>query len=417
MLEIGARSVLAVAISVAVATLLAYILYRRTSPTLPLKTRVVLGVLRWIAAFMILLLVTDPALRLMKVEHRRPVVAVLLDTSRSMSYPDETAKMGVLKQALSGTALDVLKRKAEVRFFTFSDRVAEISDGDIAAIEPEGSRTDLVAGIKAVNEGLDTKPSAYVVFSDGAVNFGDDAVHFAGSMRIPVHSVSLARRGPTSDISIDRIETSSLAYANSDVSVWINLSGRSAGDIETELSLSDSTGTVLTLPVSVSGTGATNRIRLTVAAGDIGLHRFEVGLTPFEGESVVANNVAEFTLRVVKGKVRVCLVAPYPSWDFAFARRCLEEAPNIDVSVMFTAGAAVQPKTTGMIPDLGTVLPELDVLAVLRGAELGKAYEQVTQFVSGGGGILLLSGGAGSRIFTDMGPFEVSASAEPRSSS
>jgi uncharacterized membrane protein len=414
MLEIGTRSVIATVASLGGATLLAYILYRRTSPTLPLSTRVLLGALRWAAAFIILLLVTDPTLRLMRTEHRKPVIAVLLDASRSMVYPDRADKMAKLNAALSDEAVNDLNGKGDVRFFTFADRVTELSAAEISGVEARGSRTDLVAGIRAVLDRVEAKPSAFVVFSDGGFNFGEDAVHFAGSLRVPVHSVSLAKVDPTPDISIDRVEASGLAYANTDVPVWINLSGRGTDGFETELSLSDSAGTLLTRPVSVPGAGATSRIMLSVDAGDIGVHRFRVHLTAFNGENVVANNSAAFTLKVVKGKVRVCLVAPAPSWDFAFARRCLEEAPNIEVMVMFTAPGTMHPRLPEMIQDLGRVLSDLDVLALLRGAELGPALEEVRQFVSGGGGILFLSGLDGAQAFGEMSPFTVSSAGQPR---
>lgn len=381
---------------------------------MPLRTRVVLGTLRWAAAFIILLFVTDPTLRLTRTENRKPVIAVLLDASRSMVYPDTAAKMAKLKAALSDDAVNTLNGKGDVRFFTFADRVTELSATEISGVDAQGSRTDLVAGIKAVLERVEAKPSAFVVFSDGGVNFGDDAVHFAGSLRVPIHSVSLAKVDPTPDISIDRIETSGLAYANTDVPIWINLSGRGANEIETELSLSDSAGTLLTRPVSVPGGGATSRIMLSVSAGDIGVHRFKAHLNAFDGEDVVANNSAAFALKVVKGKVRVCLVAPAPSWDFAFARRCLEEAPNIEVMVLFTATGTVHPRLPEVIGDLGRVLPDLDVLVVLRGAELGPAFEEVRQFVSGGGGVLFLSGQDGAQAFAEMSPFTISSTSKPR---
>ena len=44
MIDLSLRSGLAIAISLTGATLLAYILYRRTTPTLPWKIRLTLGV-------------------------------------------------------------------------------------------------------------------------------------------------------------------------------------------------------------------------------------------------------------------------------------------------------------------------------------------------------------------------------------
>ena len=49
MIDIAPRDTLGLVVSIAVATLLAVVLYIRTSPTLPLRLRIILGVLRWFA--------------------------------------------------------------------------------------------------------------------------------------------------------------------------------------------------------------------------------------------------------------------------------------------------------------------------------------------------------------------------------
>ena len=54
MIDASWRDILVFAAAIAGATILAIVLYRRTSPTLPLRLRLLLGVLRWLAAALII---------------------------------------------------------------------------------------------------------------------------------------------------------------------------------------------------------------------------------------------------------------------------------------------------------------------------------------------------------------------------
>jgi hypothetical protein len=402
--------VVAIIISVVVAIVLAFILYRTTRPSLPRWLRLALGALRLLAVLIIILLVTDPVLRLTRTGRSEPVVVVMLDDSRSMAFPEREAKLDRAKRIVIDTLADRLKAKADVRFFTFSDVAGEIPAAEIEAVDARGSRTDLVAGLRAAIDGMDTRPSAFVLLSDGGVNFGEDALHYSSSLRIPVHTISLAGDEPTPDISVDRIETSGAAYANSVVPVWLHLTGRHSGDIETEVTISDSAGTVLSKQVVIPGTGARTRVAAEFEAGEIGLHRFRVTLAPFEGEEVVANNSMTFSLKVIKGKIRVCLVAPHPTWDFAFARRSLDADPNIDASVVFTASDEPTVRMEGVVSGLSRVIADLDVVVVFRGATLGAGDEELRQFVRDGGGLLLVSVDPSTRAWEDAGPFVISSS-------
>ncbi|MFH1314143.1 MAG: vWA domain-containing protein [Candidatus Eisenbacteria bacterium] len=410
MIDAGPRDVVALIISIVVAVALAFILYRTTTPSLPRWLRLALEALRFVAVLIIILLVTDPVLRLTSTSRSDPVVAVLLDDSRSMAFPGSGAKLDRAKRIAIDTLVDRLKAKADVRFFTFSDVAGEISAAEIDDVDARGSRTDLVMGLRSAIDGMDTRPAAFVILSDGGVNFGEDALHYSSSLRIPVHTISLAGDEPTPDISVDRVETSGAAYANSIVPVWLHLTGRHSGAVETEVTISDSAGTVLTKQVVIPGTGARTRVAADIEAGEIGLHRFSVNLAPFEGEEVTSNNTMAFSLKVIKGKIRVCLVAPHPTWDFAFARRSLDKDPNIDASVMFTASGGPRVRMEDEVRDLSRVIADLDVVVVFRGATLGAGREELKQFVRDGGGLLLVSVDPSTSAWEDASPFVIASS-------
>lgn len=414
MIEISGRAAAELAACFLVAGGGAYLLYRRTTPSTPRGLRAALGIGRFIALFLVLLLAIDPVIWVKRTESSEPVVLVMLDDSGSMAHPSLSAKMDTAKAALSSGLIEALESKASVRGFTFSDRVAEQSLAELGNVSPRGSRTDLVSGLEFALERLDGLPAEIVIVTDGGVNFGKDALHYCAGLRVPVHTISVAEVMPTPDLSVDRLEFSEMAYAGSDVPLEIYLSGRNDAPVETRLSVRDSTGTVYEEVVSVPGGGARLKRMAEINAGETGLHRYSVFLDAFEGEEVVRNNAKTFSLRVIKGKIRACVVAPGPSWDFAFTRRNLIYDPNVEVYAHFTRGGARPVDIPDMIGELGPRLSELDAVVVMGGVDFQGIAADLTRFVSDGGGLLLLSAGGGVAHLEDLNPIATARAATSR---
>ena len=410
------RSIVIFVLILAVASITAFVLYHRTSPTLPRRTRIALGVVRWVAAFLLLAIVLAPALRIVRTSASAPSVAVLVDDSKSMAYPAAEGKIGAAQAILSEDFLRGLEKKARVRLFEFSDTAGPANPADLAALAAAGTRTDLAAGVASALDAFETRPSAIVLVTDGASNFGEDPLHFCSTLKIPVYAVSLASARPTPDISVDRLETNQTAYAGSKVPVAVYISGR-AHSGPTVLAIRDSVAEVFREQVTLSETGATGRVVAQVEAGEVGVHAFRAELGAFEGEQVVANNSLPFSIKVIKGKLRVTLVAPVPSWDFAFARRSLEADPNMEVGVVFSPGGPAAIQTERATGDLARAISESDVVVVLGGAALGRAAGQLGGFVRDGGGVLLVSPDASLDIDAELNPFVLSAEASKPSPS
>jgi hypothetical protein len=406
MIEIAPRDTFALVLAIVAATILTLVLYRRTSPSIPARLRIFLSVLRWLAALIIVLLVADPVARIVRTEYRNPVIAVLVDNSRSMGYPNAEVKTGIVKETLSPDFVRRLEAKAGLRFYVFSDRAYEVTPDQLQSLRPEGSRTDLAEGIRTVVDELSVPPSGFIVFTDGAVNFGEDVANLVSTLRSPVHVVATTQAEPTPDVSLDRIEVTETAYADTDVPVSLTVSARGTGPVDVSVSVRDSTGSLFSQQVSLAGTGAKTRIEATVGAGGIGTHDFSVELGGLDGEAVASNNTGVFSLDVIKGKIRVVLIASKPSWDFAFARRSLDADPNIQTYSFFTASPARRPRIEGAVSSLGEV-SGLDVAVVFGEGVYEGAAGELDRMVREGLGLVLLTGEDPASLDLDLNPFAV----------
>jgi hypothetical protein len=408
MIDIAPRDTFGLIVAIAGATALAFVLYRHTSPTLPLRMRAALGVVRWFAAMIVLLLVIDPRAGIVRTDYRNPVIAVLVDDSRSMALPEPDTKIEAVKRVLSSDFIDRLESRADLRFYAFSGGTVEITPDQLGSLEPVGSRTDLAQGIRTVLDELSVPPSGFIVFTDGAVNFGEDVLNLASTLRSPVDVVGLLQESPTPDISLDKVEVTETAYANTEVPVSLLVSAKGTGPVDVSLAISDSMGTVFSRQVFLAGTGAKTKVEAVVDAGEIGSHDFTVELGGTEAEKVVSNNSGIFSLNVIKGKIRVVMIAPGPSWDFAFAKRSLMLDPNIEVFSLFTSPAAARPKVEGVVPNLSSI-SDLDVAVVFGGHLPADIAADLRESVRDGTGLVLLLGPDAVALDPDLSPFTLTA--------
>lgn len=388
MISAGSKDILGIVSSIGVALAISIIVYRRTSPSIPKHYRNILAVLRFICACAMMLLITSPVLRLVKRESGRPLVVFLVDTSKSMAYPDTSENAIRLKLLLDSIAQ--VARMSDVKILRFSSDAQEISKAELTWLRANGLRTDIASALSMIKR-FDWKPSSIVLLSDGANNFGDDPVYSASLLRIPIHSIIAAPKDKTQDIAIEKVSEIGTCYAGTNVSFWIEVSGRCDTDLTSHLRIIDSTGVVFSSEVVVPGGGATSRIPVSIGCGDVGLHRFRVELSPFEGEKVTSNNSLQFALKVIKGKIGVLVIAAKPSWDFAFTVRALKENPAFEVATYF-----VDPQMRKLSSYPGQAVEQglatSDLVIAFGNSLASLASEILTNYLERGGSIILVPG-------------------------
>ncbi len=401
MISANSRDILGIVLSLTTALVISILVYRRTSPSIPRKHRFFLAILRFLGVCIIMLWVLSPSVQFVTRRVARPVVAFLIDTSRSMVYPDSTenaVRFRKLPDLISRIA-----QRSDVRILSFSSDAEEISNSDLPLLRAVGLRTDIASALSKLRN-LDPKPSSVVLLSDGANNFGDDPVYSASLLRIPIHTIIASSEKQTPDIAIEKVSEIGTCYAGTDIAFWIEVSGRCEKDVSTQLRITDSTGIVYSSEVVVPGRGATYRIPVSISCGNVGLHRFRAELFPFEGERVTSNNSLGFAIKVIKGKIRVFVIASKPSWDFAFAVRGLRENPAFEVSTYF-----VDPQVMRLSTDPSEGIKKIsssDVVIVFAEALSVIASRTISEYLNHGGNIILI--GSTEGVASDFSPFTTS---------
>lgn len=308
-------------------------LYRDTIPPVTTFRRRLLICLRSTAFAIAFFILFEPILDLQYEEKEKPIVAVLIDASESMSIHDAH---GDRKQELRG----VLDHRMwpdhteawDIRYFTFSDRLYPSDRHPSDTLTLTGHATDMFTALEqAQSQFLGKHLAAYVVISDGQYNVGGDPVGFAQNSEVPVFTVGIGDPAESRDIAIAQISQNETAYLGTTIPVTVTLSsfGYQGKRIDVEILHNGKRiqNKIVTLPED----GALTQVAMDVKPDEVGDQKYTVRVSPLPGELSERNNQRSFVIRVLKNKTSVILISGAPSPDHRFMYSALIENPNLDV--------------------------------------------------------------------------------------
>lgn len=393
-LPLGWAGAALIALALLLAVGLTALSYRSTLPVTGGRFRGALFAAR-VAAFLLLAVaLLDPLVSRVARDEGPPVVAVLLDRSRSMSLP--AAEGGATRwetalEALWGDRglVETLGRRAKVEVlgFDLAARPVETGEGRAAAGVPEGEGTDLAAALRAARERAGARLGAVVLLTDGVVTGGGDPLRAARALQVPVHALAAGDSVAREDVALLGVEAPETAYRDSRVTVRCRVGASGLSGRRASLLLRVEGTTLDSLAVLLPADGGETVAELRFTPPRDGTLRAGVLVEPFPGERVLDNNEREFLVTVQPGKLRVVYLEPYPRFDFAFLSRALRADEGFEVS----ADAGREPLagseadwTSADVIILGNTA--LDRLAPERAERLRRWV------VEGGGGLLLLGG-------------------------
>jgi hypothetical protein len=324
-------------LAIILAGILTWWVYRRTRPEVSRSKRIFLGGLRFLGLALVILLLAEPVIRSILTRNQEPVIALLIDTSKSLS--PAVANSEEVRQRVDRLT-DGLRTafEADIRTYTFDSDLA-VLDVDVDSIHFEGSRTDISHALVTIRDQLRGDPLAAVILvSDGLYNTGRNPVYDAENYRVPIHTVVVGDTTAHRDVLIQRVVANNVAYVNRElpVRVTIRSDGFAGQDVK----------------VSVRGNGseiAAKLVRLPEGRGEVpvdltftptaaGFQTYTVVVDPLENELTDSNNSASFSIRVLTRKLQVLLMAGAPSPDVATLSEILSLDSDIEVTAVTQKG-------------------------------------------------------------------------------
>ena len=324
-------------LSLLIAGALTYWTYRRTVPALSAGWRALLGGLRFASLALICFLLLEPVLRTLQETEQPPVLAVLVDDTRSMRVVGgagaDTSAAAVRERLRSvlGPLRDDLP--GDARLLGFDTSLRALADAPLDSLRFEGDRSDLAAALQSATEQLQGENlRGIALVSDGQYNSGQNPARVADRLSLPVHTITVGDTARRRDLQVRQVVTNDLSYVDTEVPVRVTLGATDLGGASTTVSLLRD-GTVLdTEEVSLPDGTAELSVNLSFRPDAPGLKQLTVRAAPVDGEATTQNNVRPVSLRVLESKRQVLVLGAAPSPNFAALRRVLERDANTTVT-------------------------------------------------------------------------------------
>jgi uncharacterized membrane protein len=298
----------------------------------PLRRGIALAIEAALLA-LLLFIAWHPAMRVATLRPQQNVIAVMVDTSKSMGLKESAdTRLDKVQAALAGGMLDQIRGKFQVRLYGFSSQADRIEDPK--QLTSTGAATRLGESLASVLQQTSTLPlGAVVVFTDGSDNLGSLDRGLMAELRqkkIPIHTVGVGRTEIPKDIEIVDVSVPTQALPGSRLNARVSLRQTGLTGQKAHLTIRDA-GKILAardIPLTASGQNVQTE-EILFHSGEAGTRRLQVAIDPLPGEEVIGNNVLTRVVQVIPGRRRILYVEGEPRWEYKFIKRAADEDPTI----------------------------------------------------------------------------------------
>ncbi|MBF0499089.1 MAG: VWA domain-containing protein [Candidatus Riflebacteria bacterium] len=311
------------------------VFYRlENKPRTPLL-RTVLTTLRLAFFFGLVTLLAGPKLSVSGAIPQKNKLAVLIDSSRSMSISEEgKVRLDMVRDALNREhLLDRLEKKTGIApaVFSFSGQVAPLSRDDISSfsVVADGNQTNLTRAVQEVTNNLgEGNLLGIVLFTDGAHNTGDNPLDVLTRRRTPLYFLGAGKSGMSQDLSISLDHPPAIGYLNSLIKVRGEVRAWRLASEAVDLEIKKDGKIFQTLRVPIPAGEHKADFSFNLPCDAEGSFQISVSVPHLQEELTWDNNETSFLLKVVKDRLQVLMLSDGPSWEQGFLKAALRSDPN-----------------------------------------------------------------------------------------
>ncbi len=309
----------------------------RHAALLPKVRRIAIWSLETALIALLLLLLWHPAISVATLRPQQNIVAVLLDTSRSMAIKDEggQSRFDAATKLLHSGLLDSLGRRFQVRLYRFGADAERVDTARFFA-PPDANVTRIAQSLRSIATESSSLPfGAAVVLTDGAENAG--GIDFATierlhQSRIPVNTIGFGKDKLRRDVEVEDFALPQRTLAGSRIEARVALRQTGCTGEKARVTVAD--GDRVLASQTVDLTRENQAVPLVLNAGVAGALNLIARVDPLPNEDNVQNNALARVVNVSARKPRVLYIEGEPRWEYKFLRRAADDDQQIELVSM-----------------------------------------------------------------------------------
>lgn len=386
------------------AFLIVFFLYR-SRQQLGITQLVCIGALQLVMLALVLVLVWQPSLVMERLRSGDNVIALMLDTSKSMAYG--TAKQTRIAQAksiIAGKSISRLEHEYKFKKYIFSGDAKEVKNYDnLPAPAPETNLGNSI--LKVLRQASTTSLGAIILLSDGDDNAGTiDRKQLAeiSSYGVPIHTIGIGREKIPEDLELSNVVVPEKALPDSSLSARISIRHDTGG--KARVTVYDGDKLLAAKEVVLDGNESSTTAWIDFKVTGTGNHALRFSIDPLPNERDLQNNSRTRVINIPENSYRVLYIEGEPRWEYKFMRRALDGDNSIHLVTLlrvspnkfYRQGVSNPQELAAGFPTDKTTLYAYDAL-IIGSIEAPfftpKQQQLIHDFVSErGGGLLMIAG-------------------------
>ncbi len=389
-----------------------------------------LMLLRFVAVIALLLTLFKPAISVTTPageDESKPILPILVDRSGSMStsdMPNMPSRYARTLQMLAGQQ-QRLEKHFNVKVYHFAEKTNAVDAirnlGDLSPTGGGTKNTDIAAAINtAASNAARARTPGILLISDGIHNTGGNVTD-AATEATPIYAIGVGSEeeivAGRRNIQIASAQAPMTVIKNNvaTISAEVNITGFASIPAEIRLVEEGIDQPVASRPVWTDKDSATVKFNMKWTPGDNPSARDESGGAPFAdirklylkipqnpAENVHKDNSTELHVLVTRPRIRILYIEGSMRPEYKFLRRLLDSDPNVQFASLvrisgnrFWSQGSIEGKKFTQLPSTDKEFGMLDVL-IIGDLDAGflttEQKSRIRQFVSDGGGLLMLGG-------------------------
>ena len=324
----------------------AYGAYTRTAVTLAPARRYALAGLRAITLLLLVVFLLRPMRLVPSTTLRRPLVAVLVDVSRSMSLADAGGKRRIeaASDLLTRQLLPAVASRFQADVLTFGESLAP---GSLAKFAATARRSDLGEALQATRERYRGRSLAgIVVLSDGGDTNWHEAASAVGSGSIPIFPIGIGDPQPHRDREVLAVTAGDANVENALVDLSVSAVSYGYGTAPMQLRVLANGQPIDTRQVTPPSDGSPIQEAFLVAPDRTSPTLFTVEIPEDSGEAVTENNRRSVLVSPPGRPRRLLFVEGAPGFEHSFIKRAWAKDSSIEFDAVVRKGQNAQAQDT-----------------------------------------------------------------------
>jgi hypothetical protein len=414
-------------------------LYRLEKRDLRLPVRLFLVALRSLIVAAVVVMLLDMVLVIDRYDKIPSHLVVLMDSSESMALTDPYANEGEAKRIaktldwgdldpkaalqklretkrydLAGSAVGRLQKSLgegrEISVYYFDSKAEKVGKwDDLASLTPHGPQTAIGDALNQALSAHRGQPLAGILLiTDGQSNGGEEprkVAEQAGKQGVVIHSLAMGTLKGPSNVKLAELETSPVVFVRDPIKLAavVESQGLQGQTALVRLERRKENGEWAEIgqsQVTLGEDSAVQRAEFDYTPEMLGQVDFRATVFDAGQELTEADNTATQTVKVIRQRIHVLLIADNPSPEIQFLRNSLLRDNGMEFSSWLqSAGASYEQvghKPLKRLPANAQELNQYDVIILsdpdMR--QLGPTWsEMLSQFVGdAGGGLIYIAG-------------------------